>query len=236
MIGDKFLFDTFSSLQGLKSEASIRCKDPPYLYKFCNLSAYYQNPLSDVETAIGRIHNSLVEALNNHIYLPKYVIIIPDKDILESITKYIWSFGVTDYIEEHLTWLLTNISKCLLARRDDLKFKNPGSITADLTRVIWVPMLKCPITDDRKLQCTWQLRGKYNSMLYKILAIEKYMHVLPIDNMEELKYFDNFGNLTNLGKSVFWQNLNDRIKKMEFRSSENQLPTQKLPTLPPQRH
>ena len=155
-IGDDFLYQIFGALQSLKSEASIRNKCPPYIYEYYNVSAYYQNPLSRAEPTISCLLTALIEALNQHIYLPKYVILLCDKDIIQSAD--IWDFGVGKELENQVNWLLQQISRCLLTRHEDLKSKNPGSVTADITRVILVNMLRRPITEDRKMSKIWSLR------------------------------------------------------------------------------
>ena len=154
-------------LQGLKSEAMIQHERPPYCYEFYNVSAWYQTPLSTTPV-IARISNSLIETLNENTYLPKYVIVIPDKDVIESQSKR--DFGAKNAIEEHLSWLVKQVSKSLLTRHEDLKNRNPGTVTAELTRVIWVKMLTRPITEDTVLKKVWKLRPKFNSALDAIMS------------------------------------------------------------------
>ena len=91
LIGDDFLHKNYDALQLLKTESTTRHKRPPYLYEIYNVSAWYQNPLSDVRPTVARLFNSLVEALNKKSHLPRYVIFIIDKDVLESIDT--WGFG-----------------------------------------------------------------------------------------------------------------------------------------------
>ena len=81
------------------------------------------NPLSDVQPFISRIQNSVVEALNESTYMPKYIIIVPDKDLAVNAIEHSY-FGHTEMMEESVNWLIGQIAKLLLTRRNDLRDKN----------------------------------------------------------------------------------------------------------------
>ena len=138
------------------------------------------------------------------------------------------------------------MSRALLTCRDDLKSKHLGSVTADLTRVIWIKMLTRLFTHDDTLKKLWKLRPKFNSALEAALLPEKYMHVIELDSMQEMAFFDRFGNLSSAGKHQFWSQLMKSFQKMDY-YREDTIATKttseiggwqfksKLPT-PPPRH
>ena len=47
------------------------------------------------------------------------------------------------------------------------------------------------------------------------------MHVMTIPNMDEAKYFDNSGALTEMGKKQFWVSLNDQFKSFEYHALDD---------------
>ena len=171
------------------------------------------NPLSDVRPTTARIQNSLVEVLNQKIFLPKYVLVVPDIDILKSLNA--WGPGAREKIEIHLNWLIDEIVKLLIARREDLKDKHPGAVTADLTRVVWVTMLTRPFTEDQELKKIWALKKLFNDVLQKLLLAEKYMHIVVPQNMEEKRYFDKQGNLSSSGANTYWIEINKSVKELD---------------------
>ena len=193
----------------------MKKKELPYLYKTYNLECYYMNPLSDVNPSIVRIYNAMVKALNMHEHLPKYIIITPNKDIVEDIRNLHFDCGLGDSIEENINWLLKNVAKALLARRNDLKRKRIGSAPLELPRVFWVKMMARPHTTNMELAKTWKLRKKFNEILFAVLSIEKYMDLIPMDKVNEYSHFDQFGNLTSTGQLKFWRALNDHICNFE---------------------
>ena len=85
---------------------------------------------------IAKLQNALVAAFNDHAHLPKYIFIIPDKDIIEYIELF--DSGVKKAIFDNLTWLSKAIGRCLISRREDLKDKNYRAVSPEFTRVIWV--------------------------------------------------------------------------------------------------
>ena len=213
IVGDHFLHQNFDVFQQQKSTAILDHKDPPHLYQFYGISAWYVNLISFLKPTTARLQNALVKALNKKTYLPKYVIMMPDIDILR--TLHAWGPGANEKIESQLNWIIAEVAKLLIVRRDDLKAKHAGSVTADLTRVVWVGMLTRPFTENQTFKKVWALKKKFNGILKSLLHVEKYMHFIEVDHMEERKYFDKFGDLSSSGKHAFWSNLNAAIKVLD---------------------
>ena len=122
----------------------------PFLYQQFHFEMFYTNPLSATKPAIARIYNSLVEALNKYPHLPKYILVLPDKDVIKSINN--WDYGTTTIIEKNLNWLIKQMAKAILSRRDDLHCKRPGSAPVDLPLIIWIPMITRPYTSNQELK------------------------------------------------------------------------------------
>ena len=122
----------------------------PYMYANYSLSTWYKSELVSVHPSIVRIYNSLIEALNTEpFHLPKYILVIPDVDVIESLKFY--DFQAWELIHQNLHWLNNNIFKSLTHHRNDLKNKRIGSVS-DLPTVIYVKMLARPRTDDETLK------------------------------------------------------------------------------------
>ena len=201
-------------MQGMKTKAKHDATKLPYLYEYYNFEGFFMNPLSAVKPAIARIYNSLIKALNSHSHLPRYVIILLDKDVPASVQSYHFDSGAKEMIEDNARWLLKQIAKALLARHDELKAKRSGAVPSDLTRVVWVKMLARPHSDNATLIPIWKLRGKFNGCLAEVLEVEDYMHPITLQKVNEFCHFDAFGNLTSAGQMQFWRELNDQIKNL----------------------
>ena len=101
-------------MQGLKTTVELKNSDPPYLYSMYNLKFFYMNLISPVQPMIVRLYNALVQALNENEHLPKFIIVIPDKNIIEQLNCF--DCGINEMIEDNLSWLFKNISQILLSR------------------------------------------------------------------------------------------------------------------------
>ena len=77
-------------------------------------------------------------------------------------------------------------------------------------------MVKRPHTDDRTLEATWKLMSKFNETLNNFIKVEKYMHILKVEDFKECKYFTQFGDLTRAGKTHFWSNINQQLKDFDY--------------------
>ena len=166
-----------------------------------------------------RISNSLVKGLNEVPHLPKYLLVIPDMDILEDITKY-HNFGFKQIIKHELKWLIPQLNHYLATRRENLKSTRIGSVSSEPTRIIWVKMLARPLSSNNELIKILKLRRKFNETLEDLLAHEKYTHIMSIVELSEEKYFTYSGHLTELGKTNFWCELIATLKRFDYHDDE----------------
>ena len=211
----------------MKTDNEIRKNKAPYMYDNYNLTAWFCSQIKSPVPVIAKLQNSLVAAMNEYHHMPKLIIIIPDKDVIESIVQFDIKIdcGIKDTIFDNLHWLMQQIGKCLITCREDLKSKNPGAITPEYTHIVWIEMLTRPITEDLELARIWKVRRKFNSVLRDLLKIEEFMDSINIQNMQEDKYYDTFGELTSAGQTAFWCNLDKQLKEYEFNLAQAQRTT-----------
>ena len=57
----------------------------PYLYEFYNVFGFTQLASSGVRSVLARVINSLIEGLNERPQLPRYVVVMLDKDVIDEI-------------------------------------------------------------------------------------------------------------------------------------------------------
>ena len=140
MIGDDFLNDSRDSLFGLKC-AAIAAKRPsliPYMLKYFNTGGHFTT--STILNITTRMVNAFVDVLNARPKLPKYVLVIPDKDI---VTKTKMEMGHSIFLGAALHSIIKQMDAFVCRRRTDLTDKKPGAaISDDFPKFIWVRMLK----------------------------------------------------------------------------------------------
>ena len=73
---------------------------------------------SATKSVPARILNEIVDELNHEDHLPKYLIIIPDKNIIEYVN--FGGFRCKKIFDKLLDWILININESINLRKEDL--------------------------------------------------------------------------------------------------------------------
>ena len=105
-MGDSMLRNTIGEFQRMHDLAkSNRDIMIPYLYEFYNIH-HYTKLASDggVESPTARMLNAFIEGINKRSRLPRYVIVMPDIDIIEEVDLFepeaamIKAFGTNNHM------------------------------------------------------------------------------------------------------------------------------------------
>ena len=213
VIGDEFLKDCEKLLTALAKSASARHTSQPFLCGCFNVKVYYANFAT---RGLARILNCLVEALNERYKLAKYILVIPDKDIIAQLKSYNIGNGIV--MGSAIHFLIRQFDILIERRKLDLLDKKPGAVNSDpLTapKFIWICMLKCPSYLNNGSNLTFSLRGKFNSILQERLLDGKddNHRIMSIDIQPD--EFDLQGNLTSAGKAEFWKEVNRAMRKFD---------------------
>ena len=59
-------------------------------------------------------------------HLPRYILVILDKDLIENIT--VLDFGISKTMEDVIKWLLINFNQAIKVRKDDIAGKQLGAL------------------------------------------------------------------------------------------------------------
>ena len=218
MVGEAFLRDTMKELSEMTKKAKIKKVNPPYMYEMFNINGYFagmgtQGPL--------KLVNPLVDALNDDHHLPKYILFIPDKDLMEAkVDRSAFMIGA------NLHYIVKQADLHLERRQQDLLNKRPGALSGESPKLIWIRMLQRPLDVLVENYEILSLRGKFNFILEDRLLdgdVENH-HIMSIE--VDAKHYDLVGNLTERGKSIFWNEVDKAMKK--FDTKEIQLRPRKF--------
>ena len=222
-VGDQFLQTIFGSLTAVRNEAYKSNKRCPFICDYFNIRAYWTyTPSSTIHSVIARIYNSVIKALNENLKLPRFIIVVPGRDILRRAAFY--KFGASLVIGDNVEWLIDNITRVVETRKSDLRDRKPGVVTSSEPKLIWIKMLYRP--GKERLQ---KLRTKYNEILEENLANHRFCYIIDPDKGLTNEDFDMSNQLTATGKIAFWQYLDDQLKK--FDRQEIELKPQKIITI-----
>ena len=188
-----------------------------YIAEHYNVEAIYARQLLDLDAFLARVNNALIDKLNEEYYLPQYILIMLDKDMITASKVY--DYGVTRTLEDNLIWLLININHNVELHKDDLKKKRAGAIVSETEpRLIWIPMITRPISLEKKV---FSLTKKCNKILEDVIKGDKKSHIMRIHVKTSTKNFTRSGDLTPKGFITFWRHVDATME--EFEANKTQL-------------
>ena len=122
-------------------EARHNKKQPPYVYRYFNVETRYPSPMGLNRSVLSRVLNCFIDILNQKPHLPRYVLVIIDKDWFE--TSGMVEYGAGDACNTAIQWWIREFYKSVEVRKDHLYNKKPGALAiGSEPRFIWVAMIK----------------------------------------------------------------------------------------------
>ena len=211
-------------LQNMKRIAMLSNKRLPYIYEQFNVFTFTQSPLTS--ESFARIYNAFIDACNRRMKMPHYIIIVPDRDLIEAANFY--NFGVKKLLGICTNWLAKQIERDIDSRRERLGDRRPGALLQAPTQIIWVKMLQRPPVplDDKKYK-TQATRDKFNSTLDQLPDWRRDTSVLEITSLHHTRDYDAHGNLKECGKRQYWREFDylfkifDRENQDKIEASDN---------------
>ena len=176
----------------------------PYLEEYYNVEPFY--PItSDVKSnATSRIFNAVMDALNKDNKLPRFLVVLLDKDILSDLKLF--DFGLSKNIMAILNWLIHQINITVRRKKCHIRSMKPGALGSDDDpTTIFMDMIQRigNFQKDSKITAYNDARFKFNSLLHKVVAKQQHK-IMSIRSCTSPDHFDACGNLTNKGKIEFW--------------------------------
>ena len=120
LLGDTFLRQLWPTIVSSKTK-SRDYPDKPFLLQQYNIKSWYSSGTSLTRMLEARVYNQLVNAINEEDYLPHYLIIMLDKDLIEDI--HFEGFGCRVLFQDSLYWLASEIQAAFNLRKNDLRGK-----------------------------------------------------------------------------------------------------------------
>ena len=129
--------------------------------------------------------NLLVDALNEHHRLLKYILVVLEKDLITCIkNQNNYNNCNSVVIGACLHHIIRQIDCFINRRKQDLTTKKLGAtLNEEFPQVIWVRMLKRPSYLTSNPQSTFSFHGKFNSILEECLfdGREDRHHIMSIE-------------------------------------------------------
>ena len=139
----------------------------PYLYDYYNVFGYYTTRSSGNRRAIGTVLNSLIVGLNTRDRLPRLIVLVLDKDIIEDVCIYNNPSLAAEVLEDNVTWLFKQIETHIRRKQIELTDKKPGAVYGNDPKIIVVEMLDrlLRFLGSSTMAGILELRSSFNQLL-----------------------------------------------------------------------
>ena len=130
LLGDHFLREIFDAYQAIKLQAEKGKSEDvitPYIQDYYNVREFYKTPFAGVKFASTRVVNNLTDAINQKKRLPKYLIVILDKDLILDIN--LDDNDAEMLLQEEVRWTVRQTDMTLRRKKVNFLQKKPGSMT-----------------------------------------------------------------------------------------------------------
>ena len=154
---------------------------------------------------ISRFRNCLVHLINRHAKLPKFIVIIPEDDLLNTV-KYT-GFGVSSAYAKILDWLVLEFYKIISGFKDRL----PAKCTKiDEPHMVWIQTTRHSNYNND------EIRGKFNNCMRVIAGAQDNTAVYFLQQLWERKnsnlVMQQNGYITFTGIGTLWGAVDRTIK------------------------
>ena len=225
-IGDTFVkksFQGFKDMQ-LKAKSKNRAAEEageenvvlPYLYEFYNVFSYTQLGSSGIKSMLARIKNALKEGLNARDRLPRFLVIMLDKDVMDEIDIFEPEKAMLKNFHVVIQWLCRQVNILIKRKRLAISAKNPGAVFGDDPRVILVKMIRRAefYSSNCRLGKMCAVRPKFNECLNTVAAKFDF-YIMNVTTCNGRHHFDICGNLSESGKKCFWAEVDHLMERFD---------------------
>ena len=205
MLGDEFFKEVFPVMQELCRLSKVNKTPAPYLYEYYNVFGYYTpSTTTHARRVIAWVLNSFIHGLNMRERLPRFLVIILDKDLILDVNIY--DYGATRAIKENLKWLCKQIDIFVKCKRLEITNIKPGTVCSTDPKIVLVCMLKRPLVFPRNcsMEQALSVRNRFNQALNKV-ADDFGLNVLSVESCDSPRFFNNLGGLNQMGKGGILQ-------------------------------
>ena len=143
-------------------------------------------------------------------FLPGHILILPDWDIIKHIGHYKYGFSII--AEKILQWLVTNISRAVESRKDDLANVKTGATVHSEPKLIWVATINRIGCYDKALS----VRSKFNSILEDVLGDFDGHYIVNMSKKMSKGAFYSQHGITQSGATRYWLEIDKTLKELDM--------------------
>ena len=213
-VGKQFLKEIFNTFLAMAAKAKRSELPLPYLFDYYNILECTSNLTATSEkSSIAKIYNNMMERINEKHLLPRFIVVMPDWNILQEI-KFD-DYGVSKIIANNIEWLVFEIESAIARKKKELSKIRKGTVAFSEPKVVWLKMIARPLPS-RVLA----LRRKFNVILEETLCNTDGMRIIDVQDSIKRMHFDHSNKLTSDGRIAYWRAVDQHMKKLDQHKEE----------------
>ena len=216
IVGDQFLKNHYHAFPMMRDKAIQAKNQPPYLFRYYNMKPYYSTSLTSKNNAFLRFEETVDEALEECDKLPRFIVIIIDKDLLESacsvLNNYVPPEEMDPGIEKIIKWMTSYVDRSVSLLKTDMYHKKPGSATAAEPKYIWLKMLPRKHQHVNKAEF---FRYRFNEILENRIASKTSNYILDVGYIVKHDSFNKDAYLRADDTIEFWNKVDKQLEKFD---------------------
>ena len=184
------------------------------MYDYYNITCLTEHkPVYNNNNTLARIINTLAKGLNEQPRMPRFILVVPDMDILRFINHF--GFSVSQIIGKCLNWLIKNIDIIIESRKDDLRCRKPGALHSSELKLVWMKLFQHPNMKENQFR---QVQDKFNNILEDILSTKKGHYIMDISPHISFpaNFFPRSSILNARGKDIFWLETDSMLEEFDY--------------------
>ena len=217
LIGDAFLQRIYHSYGTLRDQARIsRGKlKKPYLLDAYTVSSHIMGELNGIQSTAARMQNCLVRQLDTTINMPRYIVFIPDNDVIKGSSGEFYDFGASKMSQEIMAWMIDEYFDQITKRKKELRDISLGAVLPGEPKIVYVKMIYRPRKDEIQA-----VRNHFNNALQNSLYNSKLKNHFIMEIEVHPSKFDHTNCLTDEGKADYWSIFDANMKELDEGKNE----------------
>ena len=192
----------------MRAQAKHRGTGQLYVYGNYNVQGIFPANFYAQRSILARMLNTVIYGLNKFEKLPRMLVMIPDKNLIEAVDNK--RSGISLTMGMCLEWLIRQIEKAIDRKKNMMREIKPGSVIVGEPKMIWIKMIKRP--NNEELLC---LREKFNEILEDILATRRDSYIMSAEEFLDNSNFSRLNDLTVTGREHYWKAVDSLIMKFD---------------------
>ena len=177
-----------------------------YMNENFEVTGYVTSRFGSNPSGIGRLRNSLVHAITKQVLLPKYVVLVPDNNIIKMLNHY--RFGMSTALGRLIDYLMSEFDKIVKAQNEYLPTKSKQE--GKFPHFIWIHApLHDNFTDNYE-------RGKFNKCLVTMAKLHQNTSTLELkkvwDPCNSNLFIKEARRFTSQGYTAYWDAVDKAVK------------------------